>query len=31
MNNADLADPASGPLEALSLAGWRRWLDGHFG
>ncbi len=29
VNNAGLADPVSGPLEALSLAGWRRWLDGH--
>ncbi|NCA72787.1 MAG: SDR family oxidoreductase, partial [Sphingobacteriia bacterium] len=29
VNNAGLAGPVSGPLEALSLAGWRRWLDSH--
>lgn len=29
VNNAGLADPVSGPLEALSLARWRHWLDGH--
>ena len=29
VNNAGLADPVSGPLEALSESGWRRWLGSH--
>ena len=29
VNNAGLADPVSGPIEALSEAGWRRWLGSH--
>lgn len=29
VNNAGLADPYCGPLEALSLDGWKRWVDGH--
>lgn len=29
VNNAGIADPESGPIESLSLAGWRRWQDSH--
>ncbi len=29
VNNAGIADPESGPIEHLSLAGWRRWQDSH--
>jgi len=29
VNNAGIADPVSGPVEKLSLAGWRRWQDSH--
>jgi len=27
VNNAGISDPHSGPLEALELADWQRWLD----
>ncbi len=27
VNNAGVSDPASGPLEALELADWHRWLE----
>ncbi|MXP26850.1 SDR family oxidoreductase [Altererythrobacter indicus] len=27
VNNAGIADPACGPLEALSLPEWQRWID----
>lgn len=27
VNNAGVPDPYSGPIDALSLAAWRRWLD----
>jgi len=29
VNNAGIADPHSGPPEALELADWERWLRGH--
>ena len=29
VNNAGLADPHCGPIEKLSLAKWRTWLDSH--
>lgn len=29
VNNAGIADPETGPLEALSLTDWRRWQDSH--
>ena len=29
VNNAGKADPDNGPLETLSLEGWRGWLDSH--
>lgn len=29
VNNAGIADPHAGPLDALSLADWKRWLDSH--
>ncbi len=29
VNNAGIADPYCGPLEKLSLAKWRTWLDSH--
>lgn len=29
VSNAGIADPVSGPIEKLSLAGWRRWQDSH--
>ncbi|WP_106476583.1 SDR family NAD(P)-dependent oxidoreductase [Phytohalomonas tamaricis] len=29
VNNAGLAGPFCGPLEELSLEGWKRWVDGH--
>lgn len=29
VNNAGLTGPVSGPVEALSLAYWRRWTDSH--
>ncbi|WP_265501043.1 SDR family NAD(P)-dependent oxidoreductase [Paracoccus beibuensis] len=29
VSNAGLADPVSGPIEDLSLDGWRRWQDSH--
>src|SRR5690348_6098057 len=27
VNNAGIAHPVSGPIEALTLAGWRRYID----
>lgn len=27
INNAGIADPVSGPIEALALADWQRWLN----
>lgn len=27
VNNSGIADPCSGPIEDLSLAGWNRWID----
>src|SRR3970282_2988434 len=27
VNNAGIPDPYSGPIDVLSLAAWRRWLD----
>ena len=29
VNNAGIADPHCGPIEKLSLAKWRTWLDSH--
>lgn len=29
VNNAGVANPVSGPIESLSLDGWRRWQDSH--
>jgi len=29
VNNAGIANPHSGPIEKLTLAGWKRWLDSH--
>ncbi|WIX33005.1 SDR family oxidoreductase [Salinicola sp. JS01] len=29
VNNAGIADPECGPLEALALADWRRWQESH--
>ncbi len=29
VSNAGVADPVSGPIEELSLEGWRRWQDSH--
>ena len=29
VNNAGIANAHSGPIESLSLAGWRRWQDSH--
>lgn len=29
VSNAGLADPVSGPIEDLSLDGWRKWQDSH--
>ncbi|WP_343520472.1 SDR family oxidoreductase [Sphingomonas sp.] len=29
VSNAGIADPVSGPVEALSLAGWHKWIDSH--
>ncbi|MDW5376089.1 SDR family oxidoreductase [Halomonas sp. HP20-15] len=29
VNNAGIADPESGPIEALSLSDWRRWQNSH--
>jgi NAD(P)-dependent dehydrogenase (short-subunit alcohol dehydrogenase family) len=29
VNNAGIASPASGPIEALPLTEWNRWLDSH--
>ncbi|MCF3973462.1 SDR family oxidoreductase [Paracoccus salsus] len=29
VSNAGIADPHSGPIERLSLAGWRRWQESH--
>ncbi|MBX3595276.1 SDR family oxidoreductase [Sphingomonas sp.] len=29
VSNAGIADPVSGPIEKLTLAGWRAWQDSH--